>query len=512
MLFDRVRELAASGVAVIYITHRLTEVRRICDKVTILRDGEVRGTFNVADVNDQEILSLIVGRDLAHEFPAKHVGDVGPLTLSTMSLSGDGFFGVNLEVHAGEIVGIAGVIGNGQTQLLRALAGLGHSSGEIFIQGVRKKLRNSSVALREGVVYLSADRLNEGLMTSLSVRENAAISNLREFSRAGVIRSRQEVGAVTRQGAELALKASSVDANVKSLSGGNQQKVLFMRSLMTKNLKVLLADEPTQGVDVGARAEIYRILRSIAESGVAVVVVSSDNRELSGICDRVVTLSAGHKVSEIYGADVTTSRITESIITATKSHHADSSSADSKSRNSWVKTFSRSDYGASVVLGFITAIVTIFTAVHSPRFLSAFNLNGLFLLVAGLAFVAFGETFVILTGGIDLSAGPLVGLTAVIGSVFETNSSHVGTVIVGFVIMLVVAAAVGTVNGLLVQSRVFTPVAATLVTFIGLQGVSLVIRPFQAGYIAGPIISGVQAGVWNVPYAFILCLVGAVAL
>jgi ribose transport system ATP-binding protein len=163
-------------------------------------------------------------------------------------------------------------------------------------------------------------------------------------------------------------------------------------------------------------------------------------------------------------------------------------------------------------LAILVAIVTVFTAIHSPRFLAAFNMNGLLLLIAGLCFVAFGETFVIVTGGIDLSVGPMVGLTAVIGSVYETSTKHLGEVVFGFAAMMVVAAVVGIVNGLLVQSKVFTPVAATLVTYVGLQGVSLAIRPFQAGYISYTLINGIQAGVLNVPYAFIICAVGAVVL
>ena len=514
MLFTRIRQLTESGVSIIYITHRLAEVRQICDTVTILRDGEGLGTFPVASTTDREILSLIVGRTLDSEFPEKHQGESRAATLVARDLTGDGFFNVDLEVPAGEILGIAGIIGNGQSQLLRALAGLERSHGEIVVNGEVKKLRSSSAALKDGIVYLSADRLHEGLLTSLSVRENTVVSNLKMFSRMGVVRRSGEVNAVRRQAESLALKASSVDANVLSLSGGNQQKVLFMRSLMTANMKVLLADEPTQGVDVGARAEIYKILRTIAESGVAVIIVSSDNRELSGLCDRVVTLSSGLKVAELSGDDVTTHNITQSILTATSRRHRSvaSPSANGRSVGQRVKRFGRSDYGAPAVLAFLTAIVTIVTALHSPRFLAAFNLNGLLLLIAGLCFVAFGETFVIMTGGIDLSAGPMVGLTAVIGSVYETNSKNLSEVVFGFVIMFVVAAAVGIANGLLVQSGVFTPVAATLVSYIGLQGVSLVIRPFQAGYIDLNITNYIQDGVLNIPYAFIICVVGAIGL
>jgi ribose transport system ATP-binding protein len=514
MLFSRIRRLSSSGVSVVYITHRLAEVRQICETVTVLRDGEDRGTFPVETTSDQEILKLIVGRELASEFPCKHSGDPSSPVLAAKKLSGDDFFDIDLEVPAGEILGIAGIIGNGQSQLLRAMGGLDRSSGDIVINDEIKRHRNSSAALKNGIVYLSADRLREGLMTSLSVRENTAVSSLKMFSKFGVVSSGSEIKAVRQQADSLALKAASIESNVLSLSGGNQQKVLFMRSQLAQGMKVLLADEPTQGVDVGARAEIYKILRSIAESGVAVVIVSSDNQELSGLCDRVITMSAGQKIAELSGDDVTSQKITQSVVTATSTRHRPGSDAElSRPRSTQrIKTIGRSDYGAPIVLAILVAIVTVFTAIHSPRFLAAFNMNGLLLLIAGLCFVAFGETFVIVTGGIDLSVGPMVGLTAVIGSVYETSTKHLGEVVFGFAAMMVVAAVVGIVNGLLVQSKVFTPVAATLVTYVGLQGVSLAIRPFQAGYISYTLINGIQAGVLNVPYAFIICAVGAVVL
>jgi ribose transport system ATP-binding protein len=450
--------------------------------VTILRDGEDRGTYRVVDKTDQEILGLIVGRAVTSEFPAKHIGATGSPALVTKGLTGDGFFNVDVKVPTGEILGIAGIVGNGQSQLLRALGGLDHSAGEIIVDGEAKRLRNSAAALKNGIVYLSADRLHEGLLTSLSVRENTVVSNLKMFSKFGVVRSAAEAKAVRDQAQALALKANSIESNVLSLSGGNQQKVLFMRSLLAQDMKVLLADEPTQGVDVGARVEIYKILRSIAEQGVAVIIVSSDNRELNGLCDRVITMSSGEKVAELVGDDVSSHNITHSIVTATTSGQKSSKQNAGPQHSSHpLKRFGRSDHGAPVVLAILTVLVTIATTIHSPRFMSAFNLNGLLLLIAGLCFVAFGETFVMMTGGIDLSVGPMVGLTAVIGSVYETNSKNIGDVVIGFVVMAVVAAVVGIVNGLLVQSRVFTPVAATLVTYIGLQGVSLAIRPTQAG-------------------------------
>jgi len=515
MLFDHVRALAAQGVSVVYITHRLVEVRAICDTVSILRDGEGKGSFKVKDISDTEILQRIVGSNVTSEFPAKHEGDTGQKVLEVQGLSGRNFRDIHFDALAGEIVGIGGIVGNGQTQLLRALAGIERSAGRVMLNGEAHRLRNSAQALSSGVVYLSPDRLNEGLFTSMSIRENAAISSLKMFSRAGVVARRSETTAVKAEGSQLALKAQSIESNVLSLSGGNQQKVLFARALLNPSMKVLLADEPTQGVDVGARAEIYKILRRIADSGVAVIIVSSDVRELSGLCDRVVVMSSGKKVDEFTSDEISQESITRAILTATAhDEEAAANVTEGRAANSGArfKRFLRGDFGASAVLAILMVLIGGYTYHHSPRFLHAFNLNGLFLLIAELGFIAIGQSFVIMTGGIDLSVGPLAGLIAVIGSVFETNTKNMTEVFVGFVVMFLVALVVGLINGLLVLSKIFTPVAATLVSYIGLQGVSLLIRPQQAGYIASTVMNDIQVGALNVPYALMIMIALAVVL
>lgn len=515
MLFARVRDLSASGVSVIYITHRLVEVRAICDTVSILRDGEGKGSFKVAEISDAEILQRIVGSRVTSEFPSKHEGRSAEKVLEVRGLSGRTFRDVDFDALAGEIVGIGGIVGNGQTHVLRSLAGMEMSTGQVVLNGHVCKWRSSAKALASGVVYLSPDRLNEGLFTSMSIRENSAVSSLKMFSRAGLVRRRAEVAAVKAEGASLALKAKSIESNVLSLSGGNQQKVLFARALLNPRMKVVLADEPTQGVDVGARAEIYKILRRIADSGVAVIVVSSDVRELSGLCDRVVVMSSGRKVDEFESADVSQEGITRAILTATS--QAEDAAVTRRHYESSVvgasaKRFIRGDFGAAAVLAILITLIGSYTDAHSPRFLHAYNLNGLALLVAELAFIAIGQSFVVMTGGIDLSVGPLAGLTAVIGSVFETNSKNLSAIVLGLVIMIVVALMVGLINGLLVLSKIFTPVAATLVSYIGLQGVSLLIRPQQGGYIASSVMNFIQAGRYNVPYALVIVIAIAVAL
>ena len=318
VLFAELRRLAGGGVAVVYITHRLAEVRELCQQVTVLRDGSVRGTFAVSDITDGELLELIVGRAVTAEFPPKPAGPAGEPALTVDGLSARAFHDVALTAAPGEIVGLAGIVGNGQSEFLRALAGLGRASGRAVLHGVPLKPGRPDVALDAGVVYLSSDRLGEGLFGTLSVRENALVSTLGQFSRRGVTSLRREARAVEAQRENLSIRTPSIEANVLSLSGGNQQKVLLTRAMLNDNIRLLLAEEPTQGVDVGARAEIYRILRQVADAGAAVVIVSSDIRELDGLCDRVAVFSAGHVVAELRGADVREDAIAHAMMTSTR--------------------------------------------------------------------------------------------------------------------------------------------------------------------------------------------------
>ncbi|HET9894143.1 MAG TPA: ATP-binding cassette domain-containing protein [Streptosporangiaceae bacterium] len=525
-LFAELRRLAASGVAVVYITHRLAEVRELCQQVTVLRDGAVRGTFGVDEVTDEQLLELIVGREVTTEFPPKastaqtSTGQTRGAVLNVERFSNRAFHDVSLSVRGGEIVGLAGIVGNGQSEFLRAIAGLGHATGSAELLGTRLKPARPKASLKAGAVYLSPDRLHEGLFGTLSVRENSVVSSLRQFSRSGVTNRRAESRAVEAERGSLSIKAASIDANVLSLSGGNQQKVLLARTLLNKNASLLLADEPTRGVDVGARAEIYRILRQVAESGAGVLVVSSDIRELAGLCDRVIVFSSGQVVAELGGAEVREDAIAHAMLTSTTRRRADAGHRPELTRpeglagraRAWLSRLSRGDNAPPVVLAIAIIAIAVYTQAHNARFLSTFNLSTLTVLIAALAFIALGQECVILTGGIDLSVGPLAGLMVVIGSFFENAGKGAVQVIIGFVIMAVVAAVVGLVNGSLVHFAKFTPIVATLVSYTAIQGVSLVLRPFQAGYISFTIINEITRAIGPIAIAFIVAVVAAVGM
>ena len=333
IVFTQVRAAAGTGAAVVYISHRLAEVRQIADRVTVMRDGAVRGGGAIDELSDEEILQLIIGRSVEATFPDKHAGDRAEGGLSVRELSNHAFQGVDLDVAPGEIVGLAGIAGNGQSEFLRALAGLEPGSGEVTLAGERLRISTPAAARRGGVAYLPADRHGEGLLMTLSVRENATLSSLPQFASRGLISRRAEVKAVQGECQELQIRTPSLETDVDALSGGNQQKVVLARAMLSQP-RLILADEPTQGVDVGARVEIYRILRSIAASGVPVLICSSDGLELEGLCDRVVVFSRGAVVSELSGERVSEEQIARTIVTATSHRREEVRAGDDGRRGS----------------------------------------------------------------------------------------------------------------------------------------------------------------------------------
>ncbi|MBD0328954.1 MAG: sugar ABC transporter ATP-binding protein [Thermoleophilia bacterium] len=308
-------ERSRSGVGVVYVSHRLPEVLGIADRITVLRDGGGQGTFEAHGMSEDALVALMIGRPLQLAFPERDVDtEAAEVLLELSSLQGDRFGPVDLQLHRGEILGIAGAEGNGQVQLLRALAGVEPSAGSARCNG-RELDRHSPLGpLRAGVVLLSGDRAREALFPVLSVRANSTIQVLRRFGRAGLLgrgREKRTLGQLVRR---LRIRTASIEQPVQSLSGGNQQKVSLTRPFLRGALHVLLADEPTQGVDVGSRFDIYEALRAKADDGVAVLVKSSDPLELSGLCDRVIVMSRGRIVDEIPRAELGERRIVEAIV------------------------------------------------------------------------------------------------------------------------------------------------------------------------------------------------------
>ena len=310
-----VLEQTRAGVGIVYVSHRLPEVLGIADRVTVLRDGVSQGTFEAASMTEESLVALMIGRPLQLAFPDRHDRETErEVLLSVSGLQGDRFGPIDLDVATGEILGIAGAEGNGQVQFLRALAGVERASGSATCNGNELDTRSPLGPLSAGIVLLSGDRVRESLFPVLSVRANTTVQVLRRLGRLGLVNRRRERRTVDELVERLSIRMASVEQPVQSLSGGNQQKVSLTRPFLRGHVKVILAEEPTQGVDVAARFDIYDALRAKADDGVATIVKSSDPLELAGLCDRVIVMSRGRIVDEIRGDELGERRIVEAIV------------------------------------------------------------------------------------------------------------------------------------------------------------------------------------------------------
>ncbi|HEY7628610.1 MAG TPA: sugar ABC transporter ATP-binding protein [Ilumatobacteraceae bacterium] len=315
-----IRDLAARGIGIVYVSHRLPEVLDVASRVTVLRDGVNQGSYDAAEMTEADVVALMIGRPLEMAFPESLATPSTDVVLKVSRLRGRRFGPVDLTLNRGEIVGIAGAEGNGQVQFLRALAGVEPSNGSVLCANRKVDLTNPPGPIRAGLVMLSADRKAESVFTALGVRANATLQVLRRFGRFGYVRRKRERQPVEQLVDRLRLKAASIEQPAQYLSGGNQQKVALLRPFLSGNLHVILADEPTQGVDVGARIDIYQALRAKAEEGTAVLVKSSDAIELAGLCDRVVVMSRGQIVDEIPKHELGERRIIAAIIGQASRH------------------------------------------------------------------------------------------------------------------------------------------------------------------------------------------------
>jgi ribose transport system ATP-binding protein len=298
-LFELVRQLQADGVSILYVSHRMAEIFSLCSRATVLRDGATVAEVSLAGLTEDALVKLMVGREVQSLFPTGERHPGAP-RLSVRNLSRAGRFAqVGFEVRAGEIVGVAGLVGAGRTEVLRGIFGADPvDEGEVLVDGQPVARGNPAASVEAGLGLLTEDRKQQGLALIRPILENASLAALPRFSPAGVLAPEAEAQAVTKSFESLKVRASGPFAEAGALSGGNQQKVLLSRWLL-KGCKVLLFDEPTRGIDVGARAEIYEQIHQLAAQGLAVVVVSSDLPEVIGLCDRVLVMSEGRLTGEL---------------------------------------------------------------------------------------------------------------------------------------------------------------------------------------------------------------------
>jgi ribose transport system ATP-binding protein len=307
LLFDRVRALRERGVAIVYISHRLDEIFALCDRVTVMKDGKEVATQDVRDTSRDALVRLMVGREMKDVYPPKPVlqGNAPTLLAVTDLCVGNRVFDASLTVRAGEIVGIAGMVGSGRTELASGIFGaLAARSGTIAIAGVKRTRMTPAIAIRLGLGFVTEDRKSQGLLMLLNVAQNVTATTLDRVSRFCLMRNRPERSAAQEAIAAYAIAGARPAGSVATLSGGNQQKVLISRWVRVCK-RVLILDEPTRGVDVGAKAEIYRVMRQLTERGLGILMISSELQEVIGMSDRVLVMREGRINGEVTGESMT---------------------------------------------------------------------------------------------------------------------------------------------------------------------------------------------------------------
>lgn len=308
-LFETIRALQSNGVSFVYISHRMEEIFALCDRITILRDGNYVGVKEIKETSFDEIVQMMVGRELGERFPERNaiIGDV-KLTASGLTRNGH-FEDISFELRKGEVLGIAGLMGAGRTEVAQSLFGYKKlQKGTISLNGKPVKISSPLQAKKLGFGYVTEDRKSEGLIVDFSVKDNLSLTNFNKVSSNGIIKSNEEKVLYETMVKRLGVRTSGPNQAAKSLSGGNQQKVVIAKWLGIEP-NVLILDEPTRGVDVGAKKEIYSIINELAEKGVAILMISSELPEIIGMADRVLVMHEGTLTAELQKAEMTQERI-----------------------------------------------------------------------------------------------------------------------------------------------------------------------------------------------------------
>jgi ribose transport system ATP-binding protein len=513
-VFRVLKQLRADGLAIVYISHRMLEIAQLADHCTVYRNGRYVATFKAGTKSDQAIVEMMIGREYKSVFPPKpeQVPDL-PTVLEVRNLSWAGRLkGINLSIRPGEVVGLGGLDGQGQHEFLLALFGvLNGVSGTVEVGGKPVTLRSPRMATRKEVrmALIPEDRKTEGLMLPMSVRDNLSFAAIDQFSRFSLIQRQAEEGAIDEMIRRLNIRCDGTEGPVGALSGGNQQKIVIGKWLMTEP-QIILLNDPTRGVDVGTKQELYQILRKLADEGAAILFYSTDYDELIGCCDRVLVLYGGTIVRSFEGADITERNLVTSALNLPLAQAQSSEQSASVRMQPTEEPKSgpilrpKSDWkfhlGAQRKILFAVALFlvmfTIYITKHpvgfSPRVINTAANKGVL-----LALVAMAQTIPILTAGLDLSVGMVfvlancIASTLVVGSPLQTA--------LGVLAVLLVGVVCGAINGAIVVFGRLQPIIATIATGAIYYGFALWSRPAPGGTVntdfADAMVSSLPGGI-----------------
>ncbi len=311
-LFELIETLKADGVTIIYISHHLDEILQMCDRLTCLRDGEWVGTRNVSDCTKQDIVKMMVGREIVNAFPNRPKKDweEEEILLEVKKLSNQDITDISFNLKKGEILGIAGLVGAGRTETVRALIGADTATEkEVYLNGKKIKIKNPTDALENGICLIPESRKSQGLVLGMTIKNNISLPIMKKLTGGlGLINRRTEAEIIGQSVKDLLIKTPSSNQKVKNLSGGNQQKVVLAKWLNT-DCNILIFDEPTRGIDIGAKEEIYKLMRSLADKGISIIMISSELPEVLGMSDRVIVMHKGQMKTVIEAEEATSEKV-----------------------------------------------------------------------------------------------------------------------------------------------------------------------------------------------------------
>lgn len=490
-LFDIIFALREHSVAVVYISHRLEEVLEISDRVTVLRDGKTIGSLPIEKVDRQTLIQMMVGRNI-EVVTQDRKGSIGEAVLEVKDLTRSGMFSqVNFTLHRGEILGMAGLIGSGRTELARTIFGADpFDSGEIHLHGQPLQVFNPNNAIAKGLALIPEDRKSQGLILTHSLRENVSLPNLKTLEKLGMINMAAEKTMAAHSIQQLDIATPGIEQQVAYLSGGNQQKVVLAK-WMNAGPDILIFDEPTRGIDVGAKSEIHHLIRELADAGKAVLMISSELPEILNLSDRILVMSGGQVAGELPAGEATE----ESILALAyqnvakrrdlpaNGNGAEPATAPAPAAKLWQRLSPQvlhQDLGNSVVFAILFLLI-IAGALGSDRFLSAPNFNNLLRQMVIPMLLGIGQTLVILSGGIDLSVSSTVTLSNVFAAGLMLGMDQRLLPVALFCLAL--GLFIGAINAFVIIKLGVVPIIATLGTMVIGQGVALIYTREPIGHI-----------------------------
>jgi ABC-type sugar transport system ATPase subunit/ribose/xylose/arabinose/galactoside ABC-type transport system permease subunit len=515
-LFKVVAGLKAHAVAMMFVSHRLEEIYRVADRIAVLRDGRLIGMGPTGTIDRDEAVRMMVGRPLSMVHP-RWRSSPGPVVLEVTGLSrGGAFADVSFAVRAGEVIGLGGLVGSGRTEVARVLFGIDRpTAGEIKLAGKPTAFSDPSAAMAGGVAYVSEDRLGQSLVMDFPILANASLPTIDRATFAGLVRRRSELALVEPHLKRLRLKFLNFDQPVKTLSGGNQQKVVLSKWLAA-NPRLLILDEPTQGVDVQSKAEVHAMIAELARQGLAIILISSELPELIGMCDRIVVLREGRQTATFTRADADP----ESVIRAATDADIDAAPTRGGRHLQGYESDGAVSFARRVValreIGLVCAMAAVVIPVSliNPRMIGGENVTAIAMDAALLIIVALGQMLVMLTRNIDLSVASVIGLSAY-GAASFMHVHPAGPVLMGVGVASLIGLGCGLLNGLVVTLGGVPSIVVTLgslAVFRGLVSLWAGGRQISADQVPQAWLDMTGARILGVPAVILIALAALIAV